>query len=49
MTPVDMLDLANAERCFIGNKPFPTEYSNTVRNLDHLTGRYRGARTNNAI
>ena len=42
--PEDMLDFANAERCCISNKHFPTEYSNKVRDHDHLTGRYRGAK-----
>ena len=46
MTPEDMRDFTNAERCFICNKPFPTEYSNKVRDHDHLTGRYRGAAHN---
>ena len=42
MTPEDILDFANPERCLICNKHFPTEYSNKVL----LTGRYRGAAQN---
>ena len=35
MTPEDMLDFANAERCFICNKSFPTDYSNKVLDQYH--------------
>ena len=46
MTPEDMIDFANADRCFICYRPFPNDGSNKVRDHDHLTGRYRGAAHN---